>query len=677
VNENNTATQNSSGLKKIKRFIFVYRAIFFILGLGAVSILGVLVLFNISSDANVDFITRISIRQSEKAFADIESSTVDMLSAALEGVMINEKSAQLFQSRDREQLYRTIRPLYEHFKKQNDITHWYFINPDRTTFLRVHAPHMHSDNITRITLDRVVATKKPAWGKELGKTALAVRCVHPYYYQGRLIGYMEMAVEIDHFLKRLGQFTGSEYAVLARKEFLDRKKWASAVALKGIPDTWDDLEHYLMVDKTCRDVSNEHITTRIGRLPSIPDEGIVLGKASYHDKHFVRGVFPFFDASGQKSGAVIVLRDITETFSTLQSQRTAILITLIAFMAIVTFFMIFFHRRAERELRKYRFHLEDTVQDATAELKETNRRLNLEIKRHKTVRKALEQECRARVTAEKKQVQAVKQVERSARMASIGVMSAGITHEINQPLNAIKVTADSIRYWDKRNPGKLPETFTDQLNVLSKSVERIVEIIRHMRAFWVVPDSPAIAEIDINIAMGNALSLTRQQLHAHYIQEKVKVSTEPLLVEGNMIHFEQIIINLVVNAIHALDEKEQNQKEIRISAFPDEQEKNAVMIIEDNGPGLPGDDTDKLFDPFFSTHSGSEAMGLGLAIVKRYVDRYKGTIEALNVRDNSGKVSGARFTLKFPIYSGESGNGTDSGEQVQQALKGNTAQGVG
>ena len=69
-----------------------------------------------------------------------------------------------------------------------------------------------------------------------------------------------------------------------------------------------------------------------------------------------------------------------------------------------------------------------------------------------------------------------------------------------------------------------------------------------------------------------------------------------------------------------------------------------VLEIEDNGPGLPSVDIDKLFDPFFSTNNSGEGMGLGLAIVKRYIDTYNGVIEARNNPD-----SGAVFTIKFPV----------------------------
>jgi C4-dicarboxylate-specific signal transduction histidine kinase len=339
-------------------------------------------------------------------------------------------------------------------------------------------------------------------------------------------------------------------------------------------------------------------------------------------------------------------------FDAMESQENKIILMLLGFMSLVTFFMIFFHKRAEKELRQYRGRLEEMVREGTKELLETNIRLNMEIKEHKEAQLALEQECEARQEVERKHVQAVKHAERSARLASIGVMAASITHEINQPLNAIKVTSDSIQYWHKRNPGALPEPFTNQLDIISQSVQRIVEIIDHMRAFWVIPGSPKISEVNINQAVKNALSLTRQQLHSHSIRELIKMETEPLMIKGNLVHFEQIIVNLVVNAIHALDEKKKEEKKIEINTFMEET--FAVLVIRDNGPGLPTEDKSKLFDPFFSTKNSGEGMGLGLAIVKRYIDKYGGRVTAAN---HAG--GGAQFKIKFPLALKETGRGVE------------------
>ncbi len=645
-------------IKKIKTFIFQYRAIFFILGLGATSIAGVLYLFNISKNNNVQVITEACLYTAQNAFSHLEINTSNMLTATMEALLSNEEITARFSERDRDRLYQLVYPLFKQLKSQNNITHWYFLNPEplKTCFLRVHAPHKFNDKITRVTFDSCIKSKTFVLGKELGKTALALRAVHPYYYRGQLIGYLELGVEMEYFFKMLKQQTGNEYGLLINKKFLDKSKWASVTAEKKIPNNWNNFEHFLLVNKTFDALQPLRFKKHLESPETIPDEGMVLDMLTKNQRHFVRGIFPFYDAAGKKIGGIFILKDITPIFNALQVQRRKIIMMIILFMGIITFFMVFFHKRAERELRKYRTRLEELVRERTAELLETNKRLNLEIERHMQVQEALKEECRAREEAEKKQIKIVEHLERSARMASIGVMAASITHEINQPLNAIKVTADSIQYWHKRNPGVLPEIFINQLNIISRSVNRIVEIIQHMRSFWVVPHTPGVSAININKAVKNALSLTQQQLLSHGIQERLNLGTDSLTVKGNLVHFEQIIVNLLVNAIHALEEQGRQNREIRIMTR--KQEQWVELVIEDNGPGLPIEDPQKLFDPFFSTHRSGEGMGLGLAIVKRYVDFYNGFIEARNKAD-----AGAVFTIKFPFLedTGEKNEDTTGG----------------
>jgi len=197
--------KKESKIKRIKDFIFRYRAIFFIVGLTAASIVGVIHLFTISNNHNIELITRTSIKTSGKAFLDLEKNTVNMLSASLKSLLVNDSIAAQFSSKDREALYRMCYPLFKDLKNQNRITHWYFLNPEpiKTCFLRIHSPHLYNDRITRTTLDNCIKTKSLTAGTDMGKTALALRAVHPYYYKNQLIGYMELGIQIEDFLEML------------------------------------------------------------------------------------------------------------------------------------------------------------------------------------------------------------------------------------------------------------------------------------------------------------------------------------------------------------------------------------------------------------------------------------------------------------------------------------------
>ncbi len=247
---------------------------------------------------------------------------------------------------------------------------------------------------------------------------------------------------------------------------------------------------------------------------------------------------------------------------------------------------------------------------------------------------------------EKKQLEAMRIIEKASRLASIGVIAAGITHEINQPLNAIKISTDSILFWNKRNPGVLPELFIEELKQISDSSQRIDEIIKHMRLFWVNPEIDRSDRVELNKTLENALSLISRQLFTHNINLKRELCTSELHIESNQIYIEQIIINLINNAIQVLDACDRTEKYILVKSY--KKESRAFIEIEDNGPGLPDNIGEKLFDPFYSTKNTAENMGLGLAIVKRIVDRFKGKIEHTN-----NKEGGATFYISFPLSNSE------------------------
>lgn len=230
--------------------------------------------------------------------------------------------------------------------------------------------------------------------------------------------------------------------------------------------------------------------------------------------------------------------------------------------------------------------------------------------------------------------------EKVSKLASLGVMAAGITHEINQPLCAIKVSAESILYWNRKHNQILPENFTEALQDISEAADHIDDIIKHMRAFWKMPAVDTSETININSAIKNSLTLIERQIYSHGIFLELDLCEKDLFIEINPIHFEQIIINIVVNAMQSLDEKDDLEKRIVISTS----RKNGQVqaSISDNGIGLPSNIGQRIFDPFFSTKHEDKGMGLGLAIVKNYLDKYKAEISA-----DQNEWGGAIFKISF------------------------------
>ncbi len=250
---------------------------------------------------------------------------------------------------------------------------------------------------------------------------------------------------------------------------------------------------------------------------------------------------------------------------------------------------------------------------------------------------------RASLEAEKKHTEAVRITEQASRLASIGVMAAGITHEINQPLNSIGVTAESVLYWMKHNQIDLPGKFSEKIEEISDHVDRIDSIIKHMREFWVTPTQIIEDEFDLNEAVRNSLSLIEKQISSHGISLELFMKVTALPVAGNRILLEQSVINLVVNSIHAHDESMSDDKKIEV--ITRKSGTSVILEVRDNAAGLPEGADEELFDPFYSTRKPGEGMGLGLAIAKRFISNLGGSIQA----DNNNNGGGAAFTIKLPL----------------------------
>lgn len=248
----------------------------------------------------------------------------------------------------------------------------------------------------------------------------------------------------------------------------------------------------------------------------------------------------------------------------------------------------------------------------------------------------------ARLEAEHKNIEAMRMLEESSLLASIGVLSAGITHEINQPLNAIKITADSVLYWQKRNPGQLPELFARKINTISEETSRIDSIIKHMRTFYDKPHVVSNATIDMVEGVKRSLSLVTRQVSDHSIELIEELPKTALLVCANYVQFEQIVINLIVNAIHSLDQVQKENKKIKLHVYRDST--HGVLEIHDNGTGIENSIREKIYDPLFTTKSPESGSGLGMAIVKLFIDKFQAEIS-----DYNNDEGGASFKLRFKL----------------------------
>jgi len=233
------------------------------------------------------------------------------------------------------------------------------------------------------------------------------------------------------------------------------------------------------------------------------------------------------------------------------------------------------------------------------------------------------------------------------RMASLGEMASGIAHEINQPLNTISLIMDNIMSGANKveniNKGYLKK----KANKIFSNITRIRNIIDNIRAFSQSHDNYILTSFDVNSSINNALSMISEQFKHLAISLNLQLEEKPPVIIGNTFQFEQVILNLMLNAKDALLERKSTLAEkfdmfVRIKTF---REDNIFVIeIADNGIGIHKDDIEHIMLPFYTTKETGMGTGLGLSISYQIIKEMNGAIDVW-----SNQFEGTTFRIALNI----------------------------
>lgn len=234
-------------------------------------------------------------------------------------------------------------------------------------------------------------------------------------------------------------------------------------------------------------------------------------------------------------------------------------------------------------------------------------------------------------------------IEKAIRLTSVSLMSDNMIYEITPHLHSIHLNVDSILFWDKRYPGILPSLFLEEIKMIKESILRAEQIITQMKCFWSSTKEEASNEtVDINESILTAKSIVNKNAEASKINYQLNLSAKHLFVKANPILMEQIFINLINNAIQALNRADNDEKIIIISSCYDNNE--VVIQVDDNAGGFNLDNPNTAFDPLHHIKLQINGMGLGLMIVKNFLDRFNGLIKI-----NNNEIGGASFQVRLPL----------------------------
>lgn len=230
----------------------------------------------------------------------------------------------------------------------------------------------------------------------------------------------------------------------------------------------------------------------------------------------------------------------------------------------------------------------------------------------------------------------------SDRLSALGTLSAGIAHELNQPLNTIRVITDGVLYGKEQGWSIDEEESYENAAMISKQILRMSQVINNIKNFARDEFDRSSEDVDINEAIENVFSMIGQQMIAHNIHVDIKLESGLPKIKSQINHLEQVIMNLVVNARQALDCCVRKNKRIWLKTG--NRFGHIFLEVGDNATGIPEVHQKEIFDPFFTTKVVGHGTGLGLSISQSIIAGYNGDIQSYN-----NSESGATFFITIPI----------------------------
>ncbi len=268
-------------------------------------------------------------------------------------------------------------------------------------------------------------------------------------------------------------------------------------------------------------------------------------------------------------------------------------------------------------LERAQNELEIRVEERTVDLQAANEQLLAEVEKHHQTQNELVQ---------------------AAKLATIGQMSAGINHELNQPLTAIRNYADNA---DKFLEMDRKERVHQNLLEIASLTERMARIIHPLKEFSRKSDDIQ-GRISLRDLKDGAMSILYGQLDRQGVSIHWPDNLEQFWVKGDLLRLEQVMVNIINNAAQALEQSERKEIEIKVSQHQYQNQQRLIISVIDTGPGLDPESLANVFTPFFTTKLQGQGLGLGLSISQRIVSSLGGELSAHN-----HPAGGAEFRIEL------------------------------
>jgi signal transduction histidine kinase len=573
---------------------------------------------------------------------------------------------------DRDTLYQHSQPLFNQIFQMHGISHFYYHTLAGTTLLRVHKPEKFDDPVARSTFFQAADSQKFTFGLELGRFGmLTYRGVLPWRVENKLIGYIELGIEVDYVLKQLQSIVKTDFLITLDKQKLDREQWELARDHDGHFNNWDLFSDQVIAYQTLPN------TSKLGKIKLLALDRLAAEEA-YNDividqqVYRIKG-FPLFDFSGMLIGGFHVLHNITQQTTSFSAFIIPTILASGSLCLILFFFAYTVLGVMDRSLAVTRQRLNNEVANVTL----ANRQLEEEIEHRRLAElklQLLNQTLEERVA---QRTMALEEVNRELqethatilhqdKMACIGQLAAGIAHDINNPIGFVSHNLGTFeRYLERlsqffalqegmierrgntevaaacmkgRQDFGIDEILREMPVMLAEcrdGTTRISQTIQGLRIFS-CKEVERHELVDLHQCIDSTLALIR-----HELRNKIEVVRN----YGDIprcyccaTQMNQVFLNLFINATQAIAER----GKIEITSWAED--KKIYIAISDNGCGIPPDKLEHIFEPFFTTKEIGVGTGLGLSIVYDIVTRHKGVINVASKID-----AGTTFTLSMPL----------------------------
>jgi len=304
------------------------------------------------------------------------------------------------------------------------------------------------------------------------------------------------------------------------------------------------------------------------------------------------------------------------TFASVRDRVNGVLaIEIMGFSILVALVFYVLSRRAVQQSNQF--------QAESIELRALNDRLSREIEEREKIARDLK-------VAEQSLAQ-------SSKLAALGEMSAAVSHELNQPLAAMKTYLAGARLLLQRHR---PDEALSSFQRIDDLIGRMGAITRQLKSY-ARKGGEDLVPVDLREALFAAMAMMEPQLNQMEVRITRNVPRDPVMVLGDQLRLEQVIVNLLRNALDAVKEKRTREVDILMTSG-----ETAKLSVRDNGPGI--DDLEQLFEPFYTTKKPGDGVGLGLAISSGIVTDLGGRLIARNAA-----TGGAVFEIQMPLLGEE------------------------